>query len=333
MANSDWELWGTFSVADHLRPRPFVADVLVYNRLLIPVPTDDDIDRWDQLGWQPHRQRTILDILRDSDQDRVEEIRWDAELREEFTLRNAHVRAGLAAEAAREVADIQCRRFADPDAPPQGITRKVLADRRSEQRDHSIVRGVPLSPVDIVAAYESLDEFSTDTGAVETAEVHASPDDLLGGFVWPFAVPEESERSDLDLLKRAVEYVHQPQVEGYRQAFHRWRGRVVRQGKSPREAAIELQEAIDSYENWVNDNRRRVVARSACFVVAVGLGVAGALMDAFGLGTAGAGMQAGAAGMPMLGPITSRFFRGRLTSYDPSQSPGALFWEAKKGLT
>src|SRR6478752_4999299 len=34
----DSQLWGTFSVADHLRRTPFVADVLLFDRLIVPVP-------------------------------------------------------------------------------------------------------------------------------------------------------------------------------------------------------------------------------------------------------------------------------------------------------
>ena len=34
------EVWGTFSVADHLREQAFVADILLYDRLVILVPPD-----------------------------------------------------------------------------------------------------------------------------------------------------------------------------------------------------------------------------------------------------------------------------------------------------
>ena len=33
-----YELWGTFSVMDHLREGAFLAEVIMYDRLLIPVP-------------------------------------------------------------------------------------------------------------------------------------------------------------------------------------------------------------------------------------------------------------------------------------------------------
>jgi len=43
----DPEFWGTFSVADHRRRRAFVADVLLYDRVAIPVPDGaDEVERW-----------------------------------------------------------------------------------------------------------------------------------------------------------------------------------------------------------------------------------------------------------------------------------------------
>ena len=39
------EIWGTFSVKDHLRRRPFVAEVLLYDRLMIPRPPTPQEER------------------------------------------------------------------------------------------------------------------------------------------------------------------------------------------------------------------------------------------------------------------------------------------------
>lgn len=40
--------WGCYSVADHLAERAFVADLLLYDRLVVPVPSDDDRERWEE---------------------------------------------------------------------------------------------------------------------------------------------------------------------------------------------------------------------------------------------------------------------------------------------
>jgi hypothetical protein len=70
-----WQLWGTFSVADHIRPRPFVSDVLVYDRLLIPTPDAPDEARGVEEGWQPNLQAQLIDILKDGNEERVSKCR------------------------------------------------------------------------------------------------------------------------------------------------------------------------------------------------------------------------------------------------------------------
>jgi hypothetical protein len=56
------QLWGCYSVADHLEPRAFVADLLLYDRLVVPVPVADDMQRWVE-RWDPERQARLLAIL------------------------------------------------------------------------------------------------------------------------------------------------------------------------------------------------------------------------------------------------------------------------------
>lgn len=59
-----FETWGTFSVADHLADRAFVADVVLYDRLVIPVPDDQERERWERIGRAPDvldRKLTILE--------------------------------------------------------------------------------------------------------------------------------------------------------------------------------------------------------------------------------------------------------------------------------
>jgi len=36
------ELWGTFAVDDHLRPRAFVAETVLFDRLIVPQPPPDN---------------------------------------------------------------------------------------------------------------------------------------------------------------------------------------------------------------------------------------------------------------------------------------------------
>jgi hypothetical protein len=59
------EVWGTFSVRDHLLDRAFVADVLLYDRLLITTcPSKAASDSWPK-EWNVSRQQAAIDILGD----------------------------------------------------------------------------------------------------------------------------------------------------------------------------------------------------------------------------------------------------------------------------
>jgi hypothetical protein len=36
------ERWGAFSVRDHINSAPFVSEVLLYDRLIVPIPDPND---------------------------------------------------------------------------------------------------------------------------------------------------------------------------------------------------------------------------------------------------------------------------------------------------
>jgi hypothetical protein len=58
------QVWGTFSVKDHSDPRAFIAEVMLYDRLVIPKPPNaTERARWEELGWAPERLESILEIL------------------------------------------------------------------------------------------------------------------------------------------------------------------------------------------------------------------------------------------------------------------------------
>jgi hypothetical protein len=331
--SGDFRLWGTFSVADHKRRHAFVADVLVYDRLIIPVPAGDDDDRWARNEWDVNRQRRFLDVLRDGDDDRVVEVPWDRAKRDVFKERTTE----LAAAAAFDVSVIDSVARDNPDTPAQYIARMVLQDYVDAAHDaellSGVLRGLPRTDVQVVAAYQSWAQLTDERDVEEIDSTGASGADLLGGFVWPFIVPAEQDRSDIDLLKRAVEFANRPEVQAYRLAFHQWRNDVVRGGKTPREAAENLGAQISEYGEWSRKLKVQTATRTACAVVALGATVAGsAVLPFIGVPTLAASLVgAGGAGVGLVDFIASRLFRQGHAGTAANQ-PGALFWEARTAI-
>jgi hypothetical protein len=58
-----FETWGAFSVTEHLARKAFVADVLLYEKLVIPVPDKKERKRWIEPGRKPEVLDRKLEIL------------------------------------------------------------------------------------------------------------------------------------------------------------------------------------------------------------------------------------------------------------------------------
>lgn len=79
------QLWGCYAVSDHIVDRAFVADVLLYERLVIPVPPSDSPEQsrvWEK-HWQPERQQRLLAILGEI----AYRVPWSEALRAEWHQR------------------------------------------------------------------------------------------------------------------------------------------------------------------------------------------------------------------------------------------------------
>ena len=63
------EVWATYSVKDHCEPRAFIADVMLYDRLVLPVPSNEEVEgkpewvRWEEADWQPYQQQKLIKML------------------------------------------------------------------------------------------------------------------------------------------------------------------------------------------------------------------------------------------------------------------------------
>jgi hypothetical protein len=109
-----YELWGTFSVMDHVREGAFLAEVVIYDRLVIPVPpdpanaktpedrsfTENQWDRWEQNGWDPKRQQMLLKILKPV----AVPIEWNRERHERWAAEYEKIKRSAAQQFSKILA-------------------------------------------------------------------------------------------------------------------------------------------------------------------------------------------------------------------------------------
>ena len=58
------QVWAAYAVTDHLAKKAFVADVMLYDRLVIPVPAPDDHARWQAQSGPSGSFKSILRFQR-----------------------------------------------------------------------------------------------------------------------------------------------------------------------------------------------------------------------------------------------------------------------------
>jgi hypothetical protein len=207
-------LWACYSVADHRVPRPFVADLLLYDRLVIPVPSDDDRDRWEGNDWDPDGLDRLLNILGPY----AERVEWSKTLRERWAhLRNdpgalvkdVDQRLG-ALQATRLVMSEQLQAKATADGDVRGVAVYAKPDRFDVRWRWRL--GLPFRRKESVMEPGVLVEAGKplSLGIEERARV----------VVTELAVPDDKEHSDEEVLQRTVEFVSRADVAEKRAALH-----------------------------------------------------------------------------------------------------------------
>jgi hypothetical protein len=237
------EVWGTYSVRDHLHEHPWAADVLLYDRLVIPVPSSpgspgDPVEwaRWEASGWQPERQQELLTVLGD----RAYPVPWTPFLRDQWSALHTDAQAGLArqvgAEAHRPTA-----------ANPYVATAMVLG------------QGLPsrVTAVTAVATYRSLADLEAAVALRQLGPYEPLPGGQLTVVIGrEFLAPDPAEfTDDRDLLRAALD-IEDDDVRRRRAAYWRWQREFLRDGMFVDQDSIA--DALEEMQDLVADEQRAV---------------------------------------------------------------------------
>jgi hypothetical protein len=302
MSSND-ELWGTFAVDDHLRKRAFVAELVLFDRLVLPQPPENDTDeykRWTDLGWRPDDLRRIVKIL----DDLAVSVPWDNQLRSkwqtEYGSLSAAQRSQFRIDQARGAQfDFHTIKAMSPDQPAKWVTRGVLADALDPTKDETLYRKIraiadidPTADIEAVVGYGSFSRFREEV-PVDLAPSGVPPDkDSAFLFQWDFVVPDDSGLDDDELLKRAVKLCRKDEFQDSRRQFHDWRRKLIAKRATVETARSEMDRCLAVYNAVVSDTKERTrVLRALQVLTAVapladlaapGVGIVGGVV--FGLG-------------------------------------------------
>jgi len=276
------ELWATYSVKDHQHPRRFAADVMLYDRLVFPVPetgslppygpgaandrpvlwtrNDAEWARWECKGWDPEAQEGLLRLLKP------------------VVLKTAWSGAGPQAddyklEAARLAAD--------------GVFDYAFQATRT-----LLTQGLP-SYVDGVAglgpAYGDYETFAA-AARPEAASSEKLPGKVLADVLAAeFYVPavDDPKVPTHDLLSRTVDFVGE--TEGFkerRSAYVEWQRGFLKDGRTDAASIRKSVEEMRGLVRATNEATRRLklrkVARNGFVIVPSLLGLGDVLLGGAG---------------------------------------------------
>jgi hypothetical protein len=258
------QVWGTFSVRDHCDPNAFVAEVMLYDRLVIPVPPNDkERARWLKAAWQPELLDKLLEILGD----RAYVVNWDEERQQQWKTRY---------EAGTDIAQ------AAPDW--------AFAATRTE-----LTQGLPrhVTGIQVVTNYTSIDDLDQDLSLRPNAEGEVP---LYGGTALAiigheFLVPDDPRWRYEDLLRQAVELSSETAYKRKRASFWRWQrefftDKGITDQSAIRSAVEELEDLLDEEKAITRKKGIRVGTQFAFLAGSIALGMLGGPLTTVAIGGA-----------------------------------------------
>lgn len=241
------ERWGTFSVRDHMRKQPFAADVLMYDRLIIPRP-DSSSERktWSESGWGPKRLDSILNVLRadeNSPKGHAISVPWNQYTRELFRQR----------AATANIVDKEAN---------YGLTARLLAKELRPPAPEGVI------PVAVLAAYPSIEMAQKEWIPNEDQKRRET---LTMALAHRFLVPEPKGKTDLELLKEAVDLADDSEFRTKRALLYQWQDDAIRAGISDATALEEMAEHVDQYNVATKKAVGKVYVKFAFTLIPVGI--------------------------------------------------------------
>ena len=300
--------WGTFSVRDHLKARAFVAEVLLYDKLVIPRPAtpeemqanrngivEDETSRWTRREWHPTRLRELLDVMKEEQV--AIEVPWDTGAKRDWQeLYQGPGASPLEPKRSAFAESIQFQvDMAKSDLPEEAAyigTGGTLALYVAGAIQHKLASKLislartPGVPVEPVIAYGSYHDFTDEQGVEvvardSSAQRQFTPYALFG---WEFFVPEDSEKTDVQLLRDAVKLASRSDFREHREDFNGWLKQMYEGQVDQHDAQENALKALEEYTKIARGSGIRTAVRYAAKAATVLAPLAGLAGHGIGVG-------------------------------------------------
>jgi hypothetical protein len=313
------EVWAGFSVRDHCLPRAYVAELLLYDRLIIPAPppTDPDdpespwdpdaVGYWTRANWNPDKLQSVVRRLRNPKYDRVTVVAWDKSLRQrwkrqmqdtEEVLRNSHTAYDL--------------------------TGDVLMSSLTGQR----FRAVTGYPSDAARFTRDAAREGMLAPSLEAADaIPPRQQDLALRLGARFLVPDASGRPDEYVLDQALELSSSPEFAAKRREFYTWLNGLPVERLTDEAVLTQAETALEAWNALVRQAGKTPRRKFVFFTVRVLPAVAGLVGVTAGIDP----VTAAAATCALEVVSCATDFRGEpAPPYGPT--PASLMAAAREGL-
>lgn len=238
-----FERWGSLSVDDHIDTEALIANVLLFDRLIIPVMTEqpDRNERayWVSKGWDPTLQSERLNLL----DDLVVRRPWNEQRRSIFRTRLDELKA--------EQSDVDGKQ----------LTRMILA------QEEPIEKTPDIDGVTVVPTYSSRQAFEQDF-FMDTEEHLGAQACLLSRQL---AVPVMSTPC---ILKETIKLSRDKNFRVKRAELFDWQEIAISRHWSPQEAVARVSDMTERHNAIVKDALGDVRWKLSFTIFGIGLGFA-----------------------------------------------------------
>ena len=238
---------------------PFVTEVLLYDRLIIPVP--DPKDRPWPKEWEPELLQHCLNILKvkKKDEDGLAlTVPWDSSKRERFKNRMS-----MGSALATQQRDPEKTYYMDPFE----MTRALIKDE--------FLPALPpgVSKAWTVAAYPSADAFRREVSISDPDRKTRLATLLSHRFFTPVGSDPKHE-----MLKRAVDLATTDDFRRKRRRFYEKQEEIIQEEISDEKAIEEFEQLLSDYDKAIQKAFHNAIAKYAFTVIPIGLSMTGAIL-------------------------------------------------------